>query len=67
MNQTGIGPLKLIIAGAPASGKGTQCELIVAKYGLIHISTGDILRANVKNQTDLGKKAKPYMDKGQLV
>ena len=49
---------KIIISGGPASGKGTQCELIVAKYGCKHISTGDALRHHVKMQTDLGKEAK---------
>lgn len=58
---------KIIIAGAPASGKGTQCEVIKDKYGLIHLSTGDILRAAVKESTSLGVKAKEYMDSGQLV
>jgi adenylate kinase len=58
---------KIIIAGAPGSGKGTQCEFIVKKYGVVHISTGDILREQVKNGTDLGKEAKEYMSKGALV
>jgi len=60
-------PLKIIIAGAPASGKGTQCEIIKAKYGVVHLSTGDILRAAVKEGTELGVKAKGFMDAGQLV
>ncbi|KAJ7295642.1 hypothetical protein O6H91_03G008700 [Diphasiastrum complanatum] len=60
-------PLKVMISGFPASGKGTQCELIVKKYGLVHIATGDLLRAEVAAGTDYGKKAKEYMDQGQLV
>jgi adenylate kinase len=58
---------KIIIAGAPGSGKGTQCEYIVKKYGVVHISTGDILREQVKNGTALGKEAQEYMSKGALV
>jgi len=53
--------------GAPGAGKGTQAEMICEKYGLPHVSTGDIFRANIKNGTELGKEAKQYMDKGQLV
>merc|ERR1719261_1855236 len=59
--------MKVIICGAPASGKGTQCERIVEQYGLVHISTGDVLRENVKNKTELGLEAKKYMEEGQLV
>ncbi len=53
--------------GAPGAGKGTQAKLIAEKYGIPHISTGDIFRANIKEGTALGKEAKEYMDKGQLV
>lgn len=53
--------------GAPGAGKGTQAKKIAAKYGIPHISTGDIFRANIKNGTELGKKAKTYMDQGALV
>ena len=58
---------RIIIAGAPASGKGTQCERIVEKYGIKHISTGDLLRAAVVAETELGQKAKGHMEKGELV
>jgi len=57
----------VVIAGPPAAGKGTQCEKIKAAYGYVHISTGDILRENVKNGTELGLKAKEYMEAGALV
>lgn len=60
-------PLKICIAGPPASGKGTQCELIRDAFGVLHLSTGDMLRAQVKAETELGMKAKEYMDNGQLV
>jgi adenylate kinase len=53
--------------GAPGAGKGTQAKRVAAKYNIPHISTGDIFRANIKNQTELGLKAKEYMDKGLLV
>ncbi|KQJ94808.1 adenylate kinase, chloroplastic [Brachypodium distachyon] len=61
------GPLNVMIAGAPASGKGTQCELIKAKYGLVHISAGDLLRAEIAAGSQNGKQAKEFMEKGQLV
>ncbi|KAK2965785.1 hypothetical protein RJ640_009491, partial [Escallonia rubra] len=60
-------PLKVMISGAPASGKGTQCEMIVQKFGLVHISTGDLLRAEVSAGTEIGNKAKEYMNAGSLV
>ena len=53
--------------GAPGAGKGTQAKMIAERYGIPHISTGDIFRANIKNGTELGAKAKEYMDKGLLV
>ena len=59
--------LNIVIFGAPGSGKGTQSERIVEKFGLNHISTGDVLRAEIKNGTELGKTAKGYIDQGQLI
>ena len=59
--------MKIIMLGAPGAGKGTQAKMIAEKYSIPHISTGDIFRANIKEGTDLGKKAKEYMDKGLLV
>ena len=59
--------MKIIMLGAPGAGKGTQAKRIAKKYNIPHISTGDIFRANIKEGTELGKKAKEYMDKGELV
>lgn len=59
--------MKIIMLGAPGAGKGTQAKMIAEKCGIPHISTGDIFRANIKNGTELGAKAKEYMDKGLLV
>lgn len=59
--------LNIVLFGPPGAGKGTQSERLIEKYGLIHLSTGDVFRANIKGETDLGKLAKSYMDKGQLV
>ena len=59
--------MKIIMLGAPGAGKGTQAKKIAEKYNIPHISTGDIFRANIKNGTELGKKAKTFMDQGLLV
>lgn len=59
--------MKIIMLGAPGAGKGTQAKKIADKYSIPHISTGDIFRANIKGGTELGMKAKSYMDQGQLV
>jgi|SRR5690554_4211392 len=59
--------LNLVLFGPPGAGKGTQSSNIIKEFGLIHLSTGDIFRANIGNSTDLGKLAKSYIDKGQLV
>lgn len=59
--------MKIIMLGAPGAGKGTQAKKIAEKYDIPHISTGDIFRANIKNGTELGQKAKTYMDQGLLV
>ncbi len=59
--------MNIILLGAPGAGKGTQATKISDKYGMPHISTGDIFRENIKNQTEIGMLAKSYIDKGQLV
>lgn len=59
--------MKLVILGPPGAGKGTQADYIIKKYNIPHISTGDIFRENIKNETELGKKASSYMEKGLLV
>lgn len=59
--------MKLILSGAPASGKGTQCEKVVRDFNVVHLSTGDMLRAAVKANSELGRKAQSYMNKGELV
>jgi adenylate kinase len=59
--------LNIVLFGPPGAGKGTQSELLIKEFGLIHLSTGDIFRANIKNETGLGKLAKQYIDQGKLV
>jgi len=59
--------MKLILLGPPGAGKGTQCKRIIDKYGMVHMSSGDILRAERKANTELGQKAQSYMDSGALV
>lgn len=59
--------MNIVLFGAPGAGKGTQSSLLVEKLGMVQISTGDLLRAAIKKQTDLGKKAQGFMDKGELV
>ena len=59
--------LNIVLIGPPGAGKGTQAAKLVDKYSLVHLSTGDIFRANIKGETELGKLAKSYMDKGDLV
>lgn len=59
--------LNIVIFGGPGSGKGTQSEKIVAKYGINHISTGEVLRAEIKKGSELGKTAQGYIDQGQLI
>lgn len=67
MTSWQVNTMKIIMLGAPGAGKGTQAKKISERYSIPHISTGDIFRANIKNGTELGKKAKEYMDKGLLV
>ena len=59
--------MKIVMLGAPGAGKGTQAEKLASKYGLPHVSTGDIFRKNIKEGTELGKEAKSFMDAGALV
>ncbi len=59
--------LNIVLFGPPGAGKGTQAEKLIAKYNLVHLSTGDIFRYNIKGETELGKLAKSYMDAGNLV
>jgi adenylate kinase len=59
--------MNLVLLGGPGSGKGTQAEKIQNEYSVVHISTGELFRANIKNETELGASAKAYMDKGDLV
>jgi adenylate kinase len=59
--------LNIVLFGPPGAGKGTQSTNLIEKYQLVHLSTGDIFRANIKGETELGKLAKSYIDKGQLV
>ena len=59
--------MRVVLLGAPGAGKGTQCKRVLDKYGIVHLSSGDILRQNRTDGTDLGKKAQSYMDSGGLV
>lgn len=59
--------INIVLFGKPGAGKGTQAEFLKTQYGLIHISTGDVFRYNIKNETELGKLAQSYMDQGDLV
>jgi adenylate kinase len=67
MDSEGFYPMRLIIFGPPGAGKGTQASRISSRHGLLHISTGDMLRAAVREGSQLGRLAKSYMDKGELV
>ena len=59
--------LNIVLFGPPGAGKGTQASKLIDKYNLVHLSTGDVFRTNIKGETELGKLAKSYMDKGNLV
>jgi adenylate kinase len=59
--------LNIVLFGPPGAGKGTQSERLIERYGLVHLSTGDIFRANIKGETELGVLAKSFMDEGKLV
>jgi adenylate kinase len=59
--------MRMVLLGPPGAGKGTQAVMLAEKKGFLHLSTGDILRENVKNNTDIGRKAKEFMEKGELV
>ena len=59
--------LNIVLFGPPGAGKGTQSEKLIDRFQLVHLSTGDIFRANIKGETELGMLAKSYMDKGELV
>ena len=60
-------PTYIVLLGPPGAGKGTQAEIISEKLGLVHVSSGDIFRENLKSQTELGKMAQSYMNRGELV
>ncbi len=66
-SSNGGGSMNLVLLGGPGSGKGTQAEKIQNQFGVVHLSTGELFRENVKNHTDLGSLAKSFMDKGNLV
>lgn len=66
-SQSSLHAVNIIIAGAPASGKGTQCEFIKKEFGVVHLSTGDMLRSAVAEGTQVGLVAKDFMDSGKLV